>query len=61
MACWIPAGGAHHTVLSYAVSAEMMRDRARMMDIEFVRITKDTTPERLGEDLLAKDLIWKLK
>ena len=59
--CWITAGGAHHTVLSYDVSAEMMRDWARMMDIEFVHINKDTTPEKLEEELLIKDLIWKLK
>ena len=59
--CWITAGGAHHTVLSYDVSAEMLRDWARMMDIEFVHITKDTTPEKLEEELLVKDLIWKLK
>ncbi len=59
--CWIAAGGAHHTVLSYDVTAEQMRDWARMMDIEFVHITKDTTPEKLEEELLVKDLIWKLK
>ena len=59
--CWITAGGAHHTVLSYDVSAEMLRDWARMMDIEFVHITKDTTPEKLEEELMVKDLIWKLK
>ena len=59
--CWITAGGAHHTVLSYDVSAEQMRDFAKMMDIEFVHITKDTTPESLEDELLIKDLIWKLK
>ena len=59
--CWITAGGAHHTVLSYDVSAEMMHDWARMMDVEFVHITKDTTPEKLEEELLVKDLVWKLK
>ena len=59
--CWITAGGAHHTVLSYDVSAEMMRDWARIMDIEFVHIGKDTRPEQLEEELLVKDLIWKLK
>ena len=59
--CWITAGGAHHTVLSYDVSAEMLRDWARMMEIEFVHITRDTTPEKLEEELLVKDLIWKLK
>ena len=59
--CWIIAGGAHHTVLSYDVTARQMRDWARMMDIEFVHIDKDTTPEKLEEELLVKDLIWKLK
>ncbi|MBR1810803.1 MAG: L-arabinose isomerase [Clostridia bacterium] len=59
--CWITAGGAHHTVLSYDVSAEQMRDWARMMEIEFVHITKDTTPEKLEEALFLKDLAWKLK
>ena len=37
--CWITAGGAHHTVLSYDVTAEQMRDWANMLDIEFVHIT----------------------
>ena len=59
--CWITAGGAHHTVLSYDVTAQQMRDWARMMDIEFVHITKDTTPEKLEEELFLKDLAWKLK
>ena len=59
--CWITAGGAHHTVLSYDVTAEQMHDWAQMMDIEFVYINKDSTPEKLEEELLIKDLIWKLK
>ncbi|MCR4882373.1 MAG: L-arabinose isomerase [Clostridiales bacterium] len=59
--CWITAGGAHHTVLSYDVTAEQMHDWARMMDIEFVHISKDTTPEKLEEQLFLMDLAWKLK
>ena len=59
--CWITAGGAHHTVLSYDVTAEQMRDWARMMDIEFVHITKDTTVENLEHELFLNDLAWKLK
>ena len=59
--CWITAGGAHHTVFSYDVTADMLRDWAKIMDIEFVHITKDTTVEQLENDLLVKDLIWKLK
>ena len=59
--CWITAGGAHHTVLSYDVTAEQMRDWARMMDIEFVHITKDTTVDALEKELFLNDLAWKLK
>ena len=59
--CWITAGGAHHSVLSYDVSAEQMKDWARMMDIEFVHITKDTTLEALEKELFLNDLAWKLK
>ena len=59
--CWITAGGAHHTVLSYDVTAEQMKDWAAMLDIEFVHITKDTTVESLEHDLFLSDLAWKLK
>lgn len=59
--CWITAGGAHHTVLSYDVSAEQMKDWAKMMDIEFIHITKDTTVEALEKELFLNDLTWKLK
>ena len=59
--CWITAGGAHHTVLSYDVTAEQIKDWAKMMDIEFVHITKDTTVEALEKELFLNDLAWKLK
>ena len=59
--CWITAGGAHHTVLSYDVTAEQMKDWANMMGIEFVHITKDTTVESLEKELFLNDLAWKLK
>ena len=59
--CWITAGGAHHTVLSYDVTAEQMKDWCTMLDIEFVHITRDTTVESLEHDLFLSDLAWKLK
>ena len=59
--CWVIAGGAHHTVLSYDVTAQQLRDWAKIMDIEFVHITKDTTPQQLEEQLFMNDLAWKLK
>ena len=58
---WITAGGAHHTVLSYDVTAQQMKDWAKMMDIEFVHITKDTTIDALEKELFLNDLAWKLK
>jgi len=56
---WIMAGGAHHTVLSYDVTADQMRDWARMMDIEFVHINNDTDPAQFERDLMLADFIWK--
>ena len=58
--CWITAGGAHHTTLSYDVTAEQMRDFARILGIEFVHITKETTVEKLEQELFLNDLAWKL-
>lgn len=58
---WIVAGGAHHTVFTYAATAQMMEDWAEMMDIEFVHITGDTTIEGLKQQLFLADLAWKLK
>ena len=59
--CWITAGGAHHTVLSYDVTGEQMKDWANMMDIEYVHIGRDTTPEGLEKELFLADLAWKLR
>ena len=59
--CWILAGGAHHTVLSYDVDAEMMKDFANIMGIEYVHIGRDTSAEALEDKLLINDLIWKLR
>jgi len=58
---WILAGGAHHTVLSYAASAQMLADWAEMMRIEFVHITKDTTVEGIKQQLFLADIAWKLQ
>lgn len=59
--CWILAGGAHHTVLSYDCDAEMMRDWARIMDIEFVHICETTKPAEFEQQLMISDISWKLK
>lgn len=59
--CWMLAGGSHHSVLSQSLDAEIMRDWARIMDIEFVHIHAESKPEELEKDLLYSDLAWKLK
>ena len=38
---WILAGGAHHTVLTYAATPGMLRDWADMMGIEFVHLSAE--------------------
>jgi L-arabinose isomerase len=60
-AAWIRAGGAHHTVLSYGVTAEMWRVWARIMEVEFVHLSADTNLHTLERDLELGALLWKLK
>lgn len=56
--CWIIAGGAHHTVLSYDISDETVRDFARIMGIELVAINDSTTAISLERDLKIGDMIY---
>ncbi len=58
---WIYAGGAHHSVMSFSLNAEVMRNFAEMLDIEFVHIGKDTKLEDLKRDLMISDIIYKMK
>jgi L-arabinose isomerase len=48
---WILAGGAHHSGFSYAVTAEMLMDYARMAKIESVVIGEAVDPARLRYEL----------
>lgn len=59
--CWIMAGGAHHSVLSTQVNAQMLEEWANIMGIEFVHITGDTTAESMKQQLFLNDLAWKLQ
>ncbi|MNN20358.1 L-arabinose isomerase [compost metagenome] len=58
---WILAGGAHHTVLSYAISAENLTDFAEMAGIEAVIIDKNTTIPRFKNELLWSDAAYRLQ
>lgn len=55
---WIYAGGAHHSVLSYDVTADMMRDFAEMAGIEFVHINKDTKIADFRKELQFNSVIF---
>jgi len=56
---WILAGGAHHSVLSYGLTAEIMRHFAEIMDIEFVHIGEHTQIPALRQELRYNDIIWR--
>jgi L-arabinose isomerase len=58
---WIIAGGAHHTVFTYDLTTEHMREFAEMMGIEFISINKDTTINALKQELALNDAIYRLK
>ena len=58
MKCWILAGGAHHTVLSYDLTDGVIRNFARMMKTELVCINDQTVPETLERDLMLGDLLY---
>lgn len=58
---WIYAGGAHHTVFSYDVSAETLLDWADILGIETVYINKNTKLHELRQSLQTADILWKLR
>lgn len=55
---WLMAGGAHHTVMSFALTSESMADLARMFDIECIVIGKNTDMSRFENDLMLSDFMW---
>ncbi|MBR4112262.1 MAG: L-arabinose isomerase [Ruminiclostridium sp.] len=57
--CWILAGGAHHTTLSFNATTDVLRDFARIMGIEFVSIDKNTDFHSLEKELMMGDIIWR--
>jgi L-arabinose isomerase len=58
---WICAGGAHHTVLTYAATARMLMDWADIMGIESVHLAAETRSEDLKGRLDLADVLWKLR
>ncbi len=56
---WILAGGAHHTVYSFAVTTEQMLDFAEIVGIECVVIDKNTNPVQFRNALRWSQVAWK--
>lgn len=58
---WILAGGAHHTVFSYTITAERMTDWAEMAGIECVVIDRHTSVRAFRNELRLNDAAWRLR
>ncbi|MCL6457751.1 MAG: L-arabinose isomerase [Gorillibacterium sp.] len=58
---WILAGGAHHTVFSYVLSAEDLIDWAELAGIETVLIDKHTKPYSFKNELRWNDMYWRMQ
>lgn len=58
---WIYAGGAHHTVFSFNVTAEQLSHWALMSEIECVTIDHNTHINDFCNTLRWNDVYWKLR
>jgi L-arabinose isomerase len=57
-ACWILAGGAHHTGFSYAVTSEMLEDFAVIAGVELVLINAGTNLAGFKQELRWNELCY---
>ena len=57
---WILAGGAHHSVLSFDLTAQQMADFAEITGIEFIHINKDTNISDFRKELFFNDIAWRV-
>lgn len=49
--CWLESGGAHHTVLTTSIDAEMFRMYAKLLSTELMVIDKETTVAAFSDQL----------
>ena len=59
-ACWIYAGGAHHTAFSQAATSEMIEDFATIADIEFLLIDGKTSVSEFRKELRFNEVFYAL-
>ena len=55
---WIYAGGAHHSVFSFEVTADQLYEYANMTEIECVIIDKNTSVRQLRNELKLGQMFW---
>ncbi len=60
VSAWIYAGGAHHTVYSYALTTQQFRDFAEIAGIEIVVIDAETKLENFRNELRWNELYYHL-
>ncbi len=60
VSAWIYAGGAHHTVYSYALTSEHLEDFAEIAGLELVVIDDHTRLREFRNDLRRNDLAYTL-
>lgn len=60
-ACWIHAGGAHHTGFSQAATTELLEDFAEIAGIELVVIDGETKVRRFKQELQWNEVAYGLK
>lgn len=60
LSCWIYAGGAHHTVYSYSLTTQQLRDFAEIAGIEIVVIDSDTKLESFRSELRWNEVAYHL-
>ena len=58
--CWLTAGGPHHTVLSSAVTTEVLTDFAEMLKTELVIIDGDTRRRPFANELRWNQAYYRL-
>ncbi len=57
---WLTAGGPHHTVMTQAVGADVLRDFANMVGTELVVIDQDTTTASFSDRLRWNQAYYRL-
>jgi L-arabinose isomerase len=60
-ACWIYAGGAHHTGFSQAVTLEMLEDFAAIAGVELLVIDAETRVRQFRQELEWNEVAFGLK